>query len=119
MRRRMILPVALMGILLLGLSSGALASLVEDVRWSVIGGGGGPIQSSGYRLNSTIGQGVTGSSASASYGLQAGYWGAFAGAAPAATATPTRTPTRTPTLPPGAIPRLWLPVVVKSFDMVP
>ncbi|MBM4430986.1 MAG: hypothetical protein FJ026_11670 [Chloroflexi bacterium] len=115
MRRRMILPIALLGILLLGISSGALASLVDDVRWSVIAGGGGPIQSSGYRLNSTIGQGIVGSSASASYGLQSGYWSAFAGAAPAVTATPTRTPT----LPPGAVPRLWLPVVVRQFVMAP
>lgn len=79
-----------------------------NINWRVLGGGGGPIQSAGYKLNGTAGQGIVSAAQSAGYQLQSGYWSGTVSAA----AVPT--PTRTPTLPPGVVPRAWLPVVLKT-----
>jgi len=88
----------------------AVATLdLYNINWKVFGGGGGPIQSASYRLNSTIGQGLTSSSQSASYRLQSGYWAGMVSAA--AVPTPTRTMTPVPGLPP----RAWLPIMMRNF----
>ncbi|MGQ9494425.1 MAG: hypothetical protein ACUVR2_11815 [Anaerolineae bacterium] len=84
--RKMILPVVLVGILLLGGMVMAFTSApAYAIRWYVIGGGGGAVQSTHYRLGGTIGQPVTGESSSAHYRLGAGYWYGMVGVGPVPT----------------------------------
>jgi len=54
----------------------AQTSATYNLEWHVIGGGGGPINSASYAVNSTAGQGAASPpySASANYGVSAGYW---------------------------------------------
>jgi hypothetical protein len=65
-------------------SAGLVLSAAEayTIRWDVIGGGGGPISSASYTVNSTVGQPAIGPSGSASYRLGAGYWYVVAVPAP-------------------------------------
>ena len=83
---------------------GAVAVAAPDVNlaWHVIAGGGGHAMSRAYRLDGSVGQPLTGPSASRDYRLNAGFW--TLPEAPTATGTPTPagTPTRTPT--PGSTP---------------
>ncbi len=44
------------------------------IDWYVIGSGGGHSQSSGYQIDATIGQPIVGSSSSASYIIDGGFW---------------------------------------------
>jgi hypothetical protein len=44
-----------------------------NLSWHVIGGGGGPMSSTNYRMASTVGQ-IIGVSSSENYRLEAGYW---------------------------------------------
>ncbi len=78
------------------------------IRWRVIAGGGGSSSSGTYRLNGTIGQGVVGHASSIGYRHSSGFWAGMG------VATSTPSPTRTPTSPPGVIPRVWLPIVIKN-----
>jgi len=110
MRNRMSLLLAVLGLLLLG---GFVVAAVEAPnilqKW-VLGGGGGPISSHGYRLNSTIGQSVVGDSSSHNYRLSAGYWpGIDSGVAPEPTPTKTLTPV------PGLTQRLKIPIIAKDY----
>ncbi len=66
-------------LLLLMITSGASAQSYQ-IDWWVIGSGGGHSQSSSFQLDGTIGQPIVGSSSSASYRVDAGFW---VGAAPA------------------------------------
>ena len=52
----------------------AMESTNYAIKWDVMGGGGAPIASTNFALNSTIGQGVIGLKSSTSYGLCSGYW---------------------------------------------
>lgn len=52
----------------------AMSSANYAIDWDVMGGGGGPISSTSYSMNSTIGQAVIGSKSSPSYQLGSGYW---------------------------------------------
>ena len=45
-----------------------------QIDWYVIGSGGGTSQSASYQLSGTIGQPIAGSSSSASYTVEAGFW---------------------------------------------
>ncbi len=84
--------------LLAGLATAGVAfaqsSANFDLGWNVLGGGGGTeSESASFAVGSTIGQPVAGTSASAVYQLDAGFW---AGAAGGVAATPTPGPTHTP-----------------------
>ena len=69
---------ALLGLLIgLLMASGVLAmsSTHYALDWFVpLTGGGGPVGSTSYRVNYTLGQTVAGSAASAGAGLELGYW---------------------------------------------
>jgi len=54
----------------------ALAQVSDnyDLSWHVVSSGGGPMSSSNYAMNSTLGQPVTGPAESTNYGQGAGYW---------------------------------------------
>lgn len=49
-------------------------SATYEIKWQSINGGGGDIQSTNYKIQSSIGQSATGYATSASYQLGAGYW---------------------------------------------
>ena len=53
--------------------AGAMVSTNYNLSWHVIGGGGGPMNSTNYRMAGTVGQ-VIGVSESTNYRLEAGYW---------------------------------------------
>ena len=74
-------------------ASGTGLSLV----WRLIAGGGGRASSSGYVLDGSIGQSLSGDLASADYRLGAGYWSGMGEGSPAPTATSSLTPTLMPT----------------------
>lgn len=95
-RRTTALAVALLCCLLAG-AAWAMSSASYAIHWDVIGGGGEPVSSASYKMNSTIGQAAIGASASASYGLGAGYW--YGLVAPA---------------PPSGY-RIYLPIVLKNY----
>ena len=66
---------ALLCILLL--LSGTATAMESDnyaIRWDVIAGGDGPIQSASYAINATAGQSVIGFRTGTSYQLGSGYW---------------------------------------------
>ncbi|RZN39859.1 MAG: hypothetical protein EFT35_03425 [Methanophagales archaeon ANME-1-THS] len=63
----------LMGLLCLTGIVYAQVSPNFDLSWNVIGGGGGPMSSANYRVDSTVGQ-IIGVSESSNYKLSAGYW---------------------------------------------
>ncbi len=64
--------------LILSLGGAALAqtSAHYNLEWHVIGGGGQPVASASYRVNSTVGQGAASPpySTSAHYAVSGGYW---------------------------------------------
>jgi|GEM_PF-804533 len=45
-----------------------------DLSWQVLSSGGGPMSSSNYALNGTIGQAAIGSAESTNHEVGAGYW---------------------------------------------
>ena len=109
-RKRAALIVALLvGLLTAGVAY-AQSSASFDLGWNVLGGGGGESESASFAAGSTIGQPLVGSSESASFQLDAGFWSGVAGAVaapptpgpgdPTATAGPGH-PTATP--PPGGL----------------
>jgi hypothetical protein len=84
MDRRHIFVIAALATLLAGLAVGsavlAQTSASYNLEWHVIGGGGEPVTSAHYAVNSTAGQGAASPpySISSSYALSGGYW--FGGA---------------------------------------
>jgi hypothetical protein len=70
-----------MGLLCLTGLAGAMLSTNYDLSWHVIGGGGGPMNSTNYKLGGTVGQ-VIGVSESTNYRLEAGYWYGVSAPAP-------------------------------------
>ncbi len=74
----------------------AQTSTSFDLTWNVLGGGGGSSESASFAADGTVGQTVTGTSASTSFQLGAGFWPGFAAAVGAGAETPA------PTLPPGS-----------------
>ena len=79
MKRKGMLTVSLT-VLLAAVVIGGLAlaqtSPSYNLEWHVIGGGGQPVSSASYAVNSTAGQGAASPpySASASYVVSGGYW---------------------------------------------
>jgi hypothetical protein len=76
MKKRM-LPAAaivLAGILLLVSPTPAMESDHYAINWDLIGSGGGPISSTSYALNATIGQASIGFKSSSNYDLCSGFW---------------------------------------------
>ena len=65
--------IILIGLLCLIGTAAAMGSANFDLSWNVMGGGGGSMLSSSYRMGSTVGQ-ITGMSTSTNYKLQAGFW---------------------------------------------
>ena len=61
-------------LLLLSGSATAMESDNYAIRWDVMAGGGGPIQSVSYAVNATAGQSVIGFRTGTSYQLSSGYW---------------------------------------------
>jgi hypothetical protein len=51
-----------------------LAAGDSEISWYVIGGGGGPAESSVYTLNGTIGQSLVGISSDSDRELCSGFW---------------------------------------------
>ncbi len=86
----------LCGLLVVGVAW-AMSSASYAINWDVIGGGGGPISSASYAMNSTAGQAAIGFKASSNYKLGSGYWYGVAAPAP----------------PPGY--RIYLPIVLKNY----
>ena len=78
MRKRPLIVCALLLVALMVTLGGASAqtSASFNLEWHVIGGGGEPVSSAHYMVNSTAGQGVASPpySQSASYVVCAGYW---------------------------------------------
>lgn len=72
--RRLALLTLLIGSLLVVGTVLAQTSTHYNLEWHVIGGGGQPVSSTSYAVNSTAGQGVIGWTLSTSYDLSAGYW---------------------------------------------
>jgi len=114
MRKRTALLLGVLGILLIaapvvvyGQDGGAPVPSYR-IGWWVIGGGGGASQSSGYKLNGTIGQGIAGEMQSSGYRLKGGFWAGF----PSAAAGPTLTPTLGPTV--SGPYKAYLPLILKS-----
>jgi hypothetical protein len=70
MKKRALL---LVGLLCLTGLAGAMVSTNYDLSWHVIGGGGGPMSSSNYRMDGTVGQ-IIGLSSSENYQVSGGYW---------------------------------------------
>ncbi|UCC79633.1 MAG: hypothetical protein JSW64_15435 [Candidatus Zixiibacteriota bacterium] len=64
--------------LLMLISSSALAQNYQ-IDWYVIASGGGQMSSTNFNVNGTVGQPIIGTSSSASYTIESGYW---VGAAP-------------------------------------
>jgi len=89
--------VALLCCLLLTGVAWAMSSASYAINWDVIGGGGGPISSASYAMNSTAGQAAIGFKTSSNYKLSSGYWYGVAAPAP----------------PPGY--RIYLPIVLKNY----
>jgi hypothetical protein len=65
--------VVLLGLLCLIGLAGAMVSTNYVLNWHVSGGGGGPLGSTNYQMDSTVGQIIRGSE-STNYRLDAGYW---------------------------------------------
>ena len=79
MKRKGMLTVSLTVLLaavVIGGPALAQTSPSYDLEWHVIGGGGQPVSSASYAVNSTAGQGAASPpySASASYVVSGGYW---------------------------------------------
>lgn len=84
--KRFLLPVGLVLLLaMLYVGSGALhsaspaaaqTSTSYNLEWHVVGGGGGPVTSASYTVNSTAGQKAASPpySASSHYAVSGGYW---------------------------------------------
>jgi len=73
-RKISVLAAALVCSLLLTGSVLAMSSANYAIDWDVMASGGGPISSTSYSMNSTIGQAVIGSKSSTNYQLGSGYW---------------------------------------------
>jgi uncharacterized membrane protein len=84
MKQRLILAVFIVGLVAGGAlvvvnDSSAQTSTNYGLVWHVVAGGGGEMSSASYRLNSTLGQTVSGEFSNTNYRLQvAGYWQMFA-----------------------------------------
>jgi uncharacterized membrane protein YccF (DUF307 family) len=52
----------------------AQTSASYDLTWNVIAGGGGPISSTSYAINSTIGQAAVGRVGNSTFELCSGFW---------------------------------------------
>ena len=100
-RRRAALIVALLASLATVGIAFAQSSASFDLSWNVLGGGGGESESASFAAGSTIGQPLAGSSESASFQLDAGFWSGVAGAIVAAPTPGPGDPTATP--PPGGL----------------
>jgi hypothetical protein len=78
MRKRILIAIVLLLVSLIVTAGAGLAqtSAHYNLEWHVIGGGGEPVSSADYVVNSTAGQGAASppTSASASYVVCAGYW---------------------------------------------
>jgi len=78
MKKRVLIASGLLLVALIVTLGAALAqtSANYNLEWHVIGGGGQPVSSANYIVNSTAGQGVASTpySSSASYVVCAGYW---------------------------------------------
>jgi hypothetical protein len=72
MKRKLIL--ILVASLLLATPVLAQISANYDLSWHVVAGGGGKMQGSGYNLQGTLGQPLTGPSSGSSHSLNSGYW---------------------------------------------
>jgi hypothetical protein len=61
---------------MVGSPAGAQTSINYNLEWHVIGGGGQPVSSASYAVNSTAGQAAASPpiSTSASYVVSGGYW---------------------------------------------
>ena len=64
------------GLLTIGGAVWAQTSASYNLEWHVIGGGGRPVASANYAVNSTAGQGLASPpySVSGSYAVSGGYW---------------------------------------------
>ncbi|MBN2187559.1 MAG: hypothetical protein JW732_08980 [Dehalococcoidia bacterium] len=92
--------------LMLGGGVWAMSSDNYGIDWSVISGGGEPSNSDSYTMRSTVGQPAVGTSTSASYTLESGYWHRMA--TPGANQAP-----NTPTNPsPGDSATAFIPVTL-------
>ena len=80
MDRRHVVVMAALAVLLAGLAVGsavlAQTSANYNLEWHVIGGGGEPVTSAHYAVNSTAGQGAASPpySTSRSFVVSGGYW---------------------------------------------
>lgn len=97
--RRKLIPYLIGIALALSLAGVVVAQISTsfDLRWSLLGGGGGTRQSTSFRLDDSLGQWAVGTASSSSARLQGGFWYGVAFATPTRTPTPSRTDTRTPT----------------------
>jgi hypothetical protein len=65
----------LLCVLLLAEGAQAMSSAAYQIDWNnLLSGSGGPTSSAGYKVNFTVGQTVSGDSASPLYKVQMGYW---------------------------------------------
>jgi hypothetical protein len=66
---------------IVALNAAASPGSGEQVKWQVLGGGGGRGVSAGYALSGTAGQTAVGLSVSANYAINSGFWQDFSGSA--------------------------------------
>jgi hypothetical protein len=138
-RKRVLLPLTMLGLAALTFAGLALARAPVLLPWWVQGGGGGHLTSASHALDATFGQALVGPAASAGHGLGVGFWYGVpaAGAAsptpetsptgtivptqtntptPTVTRTPTRTLTPTGTNTPGPVSSwLYLPLIARTW----
>ena len=74
-RRKLLFSIAGLVALVLAVGVAMIAFADTDIRWRVLGGGGGTSSSTNYALRSTTGQSsAIGQSSSTNYRLGAGFW---------------------------------------------
>jgi hypothetical protein len=66
----------LLGMLTAGVIALAQTSASYNLEWHVVGGGGGPVSSASYAVDSTVGQGAASPpySVGSNYAVSGGYW---------------------------------------------
>jgi hypothetical protein len=97
--RRTLLWLLLAGLLLLSVTTSAVADAATQITWYVLSSGGGHAASTNYQVDFTMGQPAPGAASSPSYLLGSGFWYVMGA----------------PEVPPVTQVNVYLPVVLKRY----